>query len=72
MTLRLSRRTALMGAGAVTASALSAPAFAQRPPIRLGGLATLEGPFATGGQDGFRCVQMELERINNTANKYLV
>jgi branched-chain amino acid transport system substrate-binding protein len=66
MTIRLSRRTALMGAGGFIASGLAAPAYAQRAPIRLGGLATLEGPFATGGQDGFRCVVMELERINNT------
>ncbi|QYU67988.1 ABC transporter substrate-binding protein [Leptolyngbya sp. 15MV] len=38
----------------------------QRAPIRLGGLTTLEGPFATGGQDAYRCVQIELERINST------
>ncbi len=66
--VQLSRRGALLAGGALAVSAgLAAPAFAQRAPIRLGGLATLEGPFATGGQDGFRCVQMELERINHTA-----
>ena len=50
MNLRLSRRSALMGAGGLAAASLAAPAYAQRAPIRLGGLATLEGPFATGGQ----------------------
>lgn len=67
MTLRLSRRAALQGIGGLAASSLAMPAIAQRAPIRLGGVATLEGPFATGGQDAFRCVQMELERINSTA-----
>jgi branched-chain amino acid transport system substrate-binding protein len=68
MNHRITRRTALLGgAGLAAASAgLAAPAYAQGTPIRLGGLATLEGPFATGGQDSFRCVQMELERINST------
>jgi branched-chain amino acid transport system substrate-binding protein len=63
----LTRRTALLGTAGLAATTLSAPAIAQRAPIRLGGLTTLEGPFATGGQDAYRCVQMELERINNTA-----
>jgi branched-chain amino acid transport system substrate-binding protein len=66
MTLRISRRTALIGAGALAAGGLAVPAYAQRVPIRLGCIATLEGPFAIGGQDCFRNVQMELERINYT------
>ena len=65
MSTSTTRRAALMG-GAGLAGALAAPAFAQQAPIRLGGLATLEGPFATGGQDAYRCVQLELERINST------
>lgn len=36
-------------------------------PIRLGGLTTLEGPFATGGQDAYRCMQMLLEEVDFTA-----
>jgi branched-chain amino acid transport system substrate-binding protein len=69
MTIRLTRRQALAGSATValaTAAAVKAPAIAQNTPIRLGGLTTLEGPFATGGQDAYRCVQMELERLNNT------
>ncbi|MEI8146219.1 MAG: ABC transporter substrate-binding protein [Alphaproteobacteria bacterium] len=70
MSFTLSRRQALLGASAVTVAAASAklasPAIAQNAPIKLGGLATLEGPFATGGQDGYRCVTMELERRNWT------
>lgn len=70
-TTNTTRRAALLGAaGGVAAAAtglgLARPALAQRAPIRLGGIATLEGPFATGGQDAYRCVQMELDRVNNT------
>lgn len=67
MTIRINRRQALMGAGAAAAATFAAkmPAIAQNAPIKLGGLTTLEGPFATGGQDAYRCVQMELERRNN-------
>jgi branched-chain amino acid transport system substrate-binding protein len=68
MTIKLTRRQALVGAGAVAGAGFAAkmPAIAQNAPIRLGGLTTLEGPFATGGQDAYRCVQMELERRNFT------
>ncbi|MCW8084153.1 ABC transporter substrate-binding protein [Sabulicella glaciei] len=65
MSASITRRAALLG-GVSLAGGLAAPVIAQNAPIRLGGLTTLEGPFATGGQDSFRCVQMELERINNT------
>ncbi|HVL73616.1 MAG TPA: ABC transporter substrate-binding protein [Beijerinckiaceae bacterium] len=69
MTFRISRRTALKGLAATAASGVCAPAVLAQStgPIRLGGLTTLEGPFATGGQDSFRCMQMELERVNFTA-----
>jgi branched-chain amino acid transport system substrate-binding protein len=66
MTLRISRRTALLGAGALAAGGLAVPAYAQRAPIRIGCVSTLKGPFAIGGLDCFRNVQMELERINYT------
>jgi branched-chain amino acid transport system substrate-binding protein len=66
MTTPLSRRQLLLASGGLAAASLAAPAIAQRAPIRLGGLTTLEGSFATGGQDAYRCVQMELERIENT------
>jgi ABC-type branched-subunit amino acid transport system substrate-binding protein len=59
--------TRLLGLAAAIAVG-SSPDLASdaRAQIRLGGLTTLEGPFATGGQDAYRCVQMELERINYT------
>src|SRR3712207_5826199 len=66
MTIRIPRRAALLGGAGLAAGSLAAPAIAQNTPIRLGGLTTLEGPFATGGQDAYRCVQMELERSNST------
>jgi branched-chain amino acid transport system substrate-binding protein len=64
MKTKLSRRQALLGAATVGAASIFKPAIAQNTPIKIGGLTTLEGPFATGGQDAFRCVQMELERRN--------
>jgi branched-chain amino acid transport system substrate-binding protein len=66
---KITRRQALFGASGLALAVgtkLAAPAIAQAAPIRLGGLTTLEGPFATGGQDAYRCVQMELERRNFT------
>jgi branched-chain amino acid transport system substrate-binding protein len=66
MTFQLTRRSALKGLAATAASGICAPAVLAQStgPIRLGGLTTLEGPFATGGQDSFRCMQMELEKRN--------
>ena len=71
MSIRLSRRYALKGAGAlaVTAAAgasLTSPAIAQNAPIRIGSVATLEGPFATGGQDGYRAMEMLFQAENMT------
>lgn len=69
MTKTISRRQALVGGGTLAvaaAASIKMPAIAQNAPIKLGGLTTLEGPFATGGQDAYRCVQMELERRNFT------
>jgi len=68
MEFRTKRRALLAGiAGSAAAAGLKLPAYAQQAPIKLGWLATLEGPFATGGQDGFRCMQMLLEEQNNQA-----
>lgn len=66
MPITTTRRATLLGSAGLAGAALASPAIAQRAPIRLGGLTTLEGPFATGGQDAYRCVQMELERINSS------
>jgi branched-chain amino acid transport system substrate-binding protein len=67
MTMNITRRTALKGFAAAAATGVCAPAVLANTPIRLGGLTTLEGPFATGGQDSFRCMQMVLEQANFTA-----
>jgi branched-chain amino acid transport system substrate-binding protein len=69
MSKTIDRRQALIGGTTLAAAAaigVKMPAIAQNAPIKLGGLTTLEGPFATGGQDAYRCVQMELERRNFT------
>lgn len=67
MAIKITRRTVLQGIGAAAAAGVYAPYVRANTPIRLGGLTTLEGPFATGGQDSFRCMQMLLEQVNNTA-----
>ncbi len=46
------------GAGAATAD---------EHPIKLGGLATLEGPFAVPGEDGIRGIRMALEKFGHEA-----
>ena len=70
MDTRMNRRSLLLGTGATATLAglgLAAPAIAQNAPIRMGWLSTLEGPFATGGQDAWRCTQMIMEMNNNQA-----
>lgn len=56
------RRTMLFGAlaGAAVATALPAGLQAQET-IKIGLLATLEGPFAAGGQDGMRGAELALK-----------
>jgi branched-chain amino acid transport system substrate-binding protein len=72
MSLRISRRAALKRTGALAATAavggavIHAPAIAQNPPIKIGSVATLEGPFATGGQDGYRAMEMLFQAENMT------
>jgi branched-chain amino acid transport system substrate-binding protein len=43
---------------------------ADRGTLRIGGLATLEGPFAVSGQDGFRGMEMALEEYDYRAGGY--
>jgi branched-chain amino acid transport system substrate-binding protein len=38
--------------------------FAQAPPVKIGLLATLEGPFAAGGQDGMRGAELAVRQRN--------
>ena len=47
---------------AAVASALMGAAFAQQPAVKIGLLATLEGPFAAGGADGMRGAEMAVKQ----------
>lgn len=62
---KLSARLASV-AGLAIAAALGASSFAvaQDDVIRLGSITTLEGPFASGGQDAYRVMEMLLEDYN--------
>jgi branched-chain amino acid transport system substrate-binding protein len=53
---RLMVRATLIGAA--VAAAFSASAWAQQGPVKIGLLATLEGPFAAGGADGMRGAEL--------------
>ncbi len=53
-------------AGAAVATVLSAAAQAQET-VKIGLLATLEGPFAAGGQDGMRGAELAVKERNGMA-----
>jgi branched-chain amino acid transport system substrate-binding protein len=57
-----------LGGAAVVAvaAAFSISAFAQGS-VRIGGLATLDGPFVVLGQEAFRAMELALEEANYTA-----
>lgn len=57
VTKRFLVRTAL---GAAAAMAVMGTAWAQGQPVKIGLLATLEGPFAAGGADGMRGAELAL------------
>jgi branched-chain amino acid transport system substrate-binding protein len=59
--MRLTRRL-LLAAAATTALAIGASAHAEDV-IKIGGLATLEGPFAVPGQDGMRGIEMAINEV---------
>jgi branched-chain amino acid transport system substrate-binding protein len=61
----LRRRTLAAAALGTLAAPALVRAQADRP-IRLGSIATLEGPFAAGGQDAYRCMTLALEAANFT------
>ena len=48
--------------GAAALAAISGSAFAQGAPIKIGLLATLEGPFAAGGADGMRGADLAVKQ----------
>jgi branched-chain amino acid transport system substrate-binding protein len=55
-----------IAAAASIAAAFSVSAYAQGT-VRIGGLATLDGPFVVLGQEGFRAMELALEEANYTA-----
>ncbi len=65
--MKISKRFAmrsLLGAAALAAAMGSA--WAQGQPLKIGLLATLEGPFAAGGADGMRGAELAARQRNNT------
>jgi branched-chain amino acid transport system substrate-binding protein len=48
--------------GAAAAAALAGSAWAQGQPVKIGLLATLEGPFAAGGADGMRGAELAVKQ----------
>ena len=53
--------------GAAVCAAFAGASHAQQPPVRIGVLATLEGPFALGGQDSMRGADMAVRERNGMA-----
>jgi branched-chain amino acid transport system substrate-binding protein len=48
--------------GSAIALAMTGMAWAQQPPVKIGLLATLEGPFAAGGADGMRGAELAVKQ----------
>ncbi|SED65213.1 ABC transporter substrate-binding protein [Rhodobacter sp. 24-YEA-8] len=44
-------------------AAFGSPAFADGDVIRIGSVTTLEGPFATGGQDAYRMMELAFDEV---------
>src|SRR6185369_655986 len=55
---------ALVVVVAAVLAIVSGAAIAQAPPVKIGLLATLEGPFAAGGQDGMRGAELAVKQRN--------
>jgi len=55
--------TLMMAAGLVATACGSNTASSNNAPIKIGGLATLSGPFAVPGQDGFRGIEQALNTL---------
>lgn len=61
--------------GTSAAPATNAPPASVAPPagpIKIGGLATLAGPFAVPGQDSFRGMELALDEFKNASGKWEV
>lgn len=63
--MSITRTRLLSAVGAVALCALAGAARAEDT-IKMGGLATLEGPFTVLGQDGLRGMQLALKEVNYT------
>lgn len=63
VTKRFLVRSAL---GAAAALAVAGAAWAQGQPVKIGLLATLEGPFAAGGADGMRGAELAVKQRGGT------
>jgi branched-chain amino acid transport system substrate-binding protein len=62
-TVKLSKRIWVRSMiGAAAAVAVSGAAWAQGAPVKIGVLATLEGPFAAGGADGMRGAELAIKQ----------
>ena len=63
--MEISKRTVVRTLAVIlVVAAFTAGAFAQAPPVKIGLLATLEGPFAAGGQDGIRGAELAVRQRN--------
>ncbi len=62
----INRRLGRLALVAGVATAFSMSAFAQNT-VRIGGLATLDGPFVVLGQEAFRAMELAFEEANYTA-----
>ena len=52
---------------AAVVAAFTGAVYAQQPPVKIGLLATLEGPFAAGGADGMRGAELAIKQKNGMA-----
>ncbi len=67
-TVRVTKRTVVRSLiGAAIAGAFAGGAWAQQGPVKIGLLATLEGPFAAGGADGMRGAELALKQRGGSA-----
>ena len=62
MNKRIWARTTLCAAAAAAVAAFGSTALAQGTPVKIGLLATLEGPFAAGGADGMRGAELAIKQ----------
>jgi branched-chain amino acid transport system substrate-binding protein len=61
--VRVTKRTLTRSLiGAAAACAVAGAAWAQQAPVKIGLLATLEGPFAAGGADGMRGAELAVKQ----------